>query len=105
MALVSLNEIHFSYGGRPLLENVSLQIERGERVGLVGRNGSGKSTLMKLISGELAADDGQVLRGPGVRVGRLIQEVPTGNDSSVEEVVATGLAPDEPFGRDSRRAA
>ncbi len=93
MALVSLNEIHFSYGGRPLLENVSLQIERGERVGLVGRNGSGKSTLMKLISGELAADDGQVLRGPGVRVGRLIQEVPTGNDSSVEEVVATGLAP------------
>lgn len=98
MALVSLNEIHFSYGGRPLLENVSLQIERGERVGLVGRNGSGKSTLMKLISGELAADDGQVLRGPGVRIGRLIQEVPTGNDSSVEEVVATGLAPTNGLG-------
>jgi len=92
MALVSLNEIHFGYGGGPLLENVSLQIERGERVGLVGRNGSGKSTLMKLISGELAADDGEVLRGPGVRIGRLIQEVPTGNDSTVQEVVATGFA-------------
>lgn len=91
MALVSLNEIQFSYGGRPLLENVTLQIERGERVGLVGRNGSGKSTLMKLISGELSPDDGQLLRGPGVRIGRLIQEVPTGNDSSVQEVVATGL--------------
>lgn len=92
MALVSLNEIDFSYGGRPLLENVSLQIERGERVGLVGRNGSGKSTLMKLISGELSPDDGQLLRGPGVRIGRLIQEVPPGNDSTVQEVVATGFA-------------
>ncbi len=93
MALVSLNEIHFGYGGGPLLENVSLQIERGERVGLVGRNGSGKSTLMKLISGELFPDDGQVLRGPGVRIGRLIQEVPSGNDSSVQEIVAMGLSP------------
>lgn len=93
MALVSLNEIHFGYGGGPLLENVSLQIERGERVGLVGRNGSGKSTLMKLISGELSPDDGQVLRGPGVRIGRLIQEVPSGNDSSVQEIVAMGLSP------------
>lgn len=91
MALVSLNEIHFGYGGEPLLENVSLQIERGERVGLVGRNGSGKSTLMKLISGELSPDDGQVLRGPGVRIGRLIQEVPVGSESTVQEVVAAGL--------------
>ena len=92
MALVSLNEIQFSYGGRPLLESVTLQIERGERVGLVGRNGSGKSTLMKLISGELSPDNGQLLRGPGVRIGRLIQEVPTGNESTVQEVVATGFA-------------
>jgi ATP-binding cassette subfamily F protein uup len=92
MALVSLCEVSFGYGGRHLLENVELQIERGERVGLVGRNGSGKSTLMKLISGELAADDGQVLRGPGVRIGRLIQEVPTGSDRTVQEVVATGFA-------------
>ena len=91
MALVSLNGIHFGYGGGYLLEDVSLQIERGERVGLVGRNGSGKSTLMKLISGELAADDGAVLRGPGVRIGRLIQEVPTGTKSSVEGIVAMGL--------------
>ncbi len=91
MALVSLREVSFGYGGRHLLEKGDLQIERGERVGLVGRNGSGKSTLMKLISGELAADDGQVLRGPGVRIGRLIQEVPLGSESSVQEVVAMGL--------------
>ncbi len=105
MALVSLNEIHFGYGGGYLLENVSLQIERGERVGLVGRNGSGKSTLMKLISGELAADDGQVLRGPGVRIGRLIQEVPLGSESSVQEVVAMGLTSPTLEGDSARRTA
>ena len=90
MALVSVREVCFGYGGQYLLDNVSLQIERGERVGLVGRNGSGKSTLMKLISGELKADDGQVACGNGVRIGRLMQEVPGGTASSVQEVVATG---------------
>ena len=94
MALVSLREASFSYGGSPLLEKIGLQIERSERVGLVGRNGSGKSTLMKLISGELTADDGQVARSPGVRISRLIQEVPVGSGSSVQEVVATGLGPE-----------
>ncbi|MBI5757418.1 MAG: ATP-binding cassette domain-containing protein [Planctomycetales bacterium] len=94
MALVSLRGVSFGYGGRHLLEKVDLQIERGERVGLVGRNGSGKSTLMKLISGELSPDEGQIVRGPGVRIGRLIQEVPTGDTSSVQEVVATGLGPE-----------
>lgn len=92
MALVSLREISFSYGGSPLLERVDLQIERGERVGLVGRNGSGKSTLMKLISGELRPDDGQVVRGPSVRIGRLIQEVPVGNESTVHQVVSMGTS-------------
>jgi ATP-binding cassette subfamily F protein uup len=94
MALVSLRGLSFGYGGRHLLEQVDLQIERGERVGLVGRNGSGKSTLMKLISGELMPDEGEIARGPGVRIGRLIQEVPTGSASSVQEVVATGLGPE-----------
>ncbi len=103
MALVSLREVSFGYGGRHLLEKVDLQIERGERVGLVGRNGSGKSTLMKLISGELSADDGQVLRGPGVRIGRLIQEVPLGSESSVQEVVAMGLTSPTIEGDTSRR--
>ena len=90
MALVSVREVCFGYGGQYLLDHVSLQVERGERVGLVGRNGSGKSTLMKLISGELKADEGQVACGNGVRIGRLMQEVPGGTASSVQEVVATG---------------
>ena len=48
MPLLRLNDISLSFGGPPLLDGVALQIEAGERIGLVGRNGSGKSTLMKL---------------------------------------------------------
>ena len=62
MAIVSLLDISLSFGGAPLLDRVNLQIDRGERVCLVGRNGAGKSTLMKVISGELEADKGQVFR-------------------------------------------
>ena len=64
MAIVSLLDVSLSFGGAPLLDRVNFQIERGERVCLVGRNGAGKSTLMKVIAGELKPDDGQVFRSP-----------------------------------------
>ena len=91
MPLLSLRDVAFTYGGRHLLEHISFSIERGERVGLLGRNGCGKSTLMKLISGELNPDVGEILREAGLRVGRLIQEVPTGSTHSVNDVVTEGL--------------
>lgn len=79
MALVSLLDVSLSFGGAPLLDRVNLQIDRGERVCLVGRNGAGKSTLMKVISGELRPDDGQVFRSPPDAVlATLRQEVPAG---------------------------
>ncbi len=91
MPLLSLRDVSFTYGGRHLLEHISFQIERGERVGLLGRNGCGKSTLMKLINGELNLDGGEILREAGMRVGRLIQEVPMGSTQTVGDVVAEGL--------------
>ena len=60
MAIVSLLDVSLSFGGAPLLDRVNLQIDRGERVCLVGRNGAGKSTLMKVIAGELKPDSGKV---------------------------------------------
>jgi len=88
MALVSLLDVSLSFGGAPLLDRVNLQIDRGERVCLVGRNGAGKSTLMKVISGELRPDDGQVFRSPPDAVlATLRQEVPAGLGGTVQSVI------------------
>jgi ATP-binding cassette subfamily F protein uup len=87
MAIVSLLDVSLSFGGAPLLNHVNLQIDRGERVCLVGRNGAGKSTLMKVITGELKPDEGQVFRQPGAVFSTLQQEVPSQLAGSVRAVV------------------
>ncbi len=87
MALVSLLDVSLSFGGAPLLDRVNLQIDRGERVCLVGRNGAGKSTLMKVIAGELKPDEGQVFRQPEAVFSTLRQEVPAGLTGTVQSVV------------------
>jgi ATP-binding cassette subfamily F protein uup len=91
MSLIQLQRVDFSIGGPLLLEQVNLSIEADERVCIVGRNGEGKSTLMKLITGELHADDGEVRLQNGVVVARMAQEVPQDTAGSVFEVVAEGL--------------
>jgi ATP-binding cassette subfamily F protein uup len=91
MSLVQLQRVDFSVGGPLLLEHVDLSIEANERVCVVGRNGEGKSTLMKLISGELHADDGEVRVQNGVVMARMAQEVPQDTAGSVFDVVAAGL--------------
>ena len=65
MALVSMRGVSVAFGGPTLLDRVDWQVERGERVGLVGRNGAGKSTLMRLLHGDLKPDDGEVIRSGG----------------------------------------
>ena len=91
MSLIQLQRVDFSIGGPLLLEHVDLSIERNERVCIVGRNGEGKSTLMKLIAGELQADDGEVRVQSGVVVARMAQEVPQGTEGTVFDVVSEGL--------------
>jgi len=68
MALLSLRDVSFGFGTPPLMSHIDLQIERGERVGLLGRNGTGKSTLMKLMVRELPPDQGLVDHQPGIRI-------------------------------------
>ncbi|MHB1272873.1 MAG: ATP-binding cassette domain-containing protein [Rhodanobacter sp.] len=91
MSLIQLQRVDFSIGGPLLLEHVDLSIEANERVCIVGRNGEGKSTLMKLIAGELHADDGEVRVQSGVAIARMAQEVPQGTAGDVFDVVAEGL--------------
>ncbi|MEK6257909.1 MAG: ATP-binding cassette domain-containing protein [Planctomycetota bacterium] len=91
MALLSFRDVTFGFVSPPLLDHVNLQIERGERVGLLGRNGTGKSTLMKLIVGEIAPDSGTVERQAGTRIARLMQDVPVGRTGTIFDEVAAGL--------------
>ena len=91
MALVSAQNLTIAFGGRPLLDGATLQIERGERIGLVGRNGEGKSTLLKIISGHITPDGGTVALESGVRVSFLPQDVPGDLPETVDEVIAGGV--------------
>ncbi|MEC9314448.1 MAG: ATP-binding cassette domain-containing protein, partial [Pseudomonadota bacterium] len=97
MALLSLKQVTVSYGGPNLLDKVDFQLDRGERVCLVGRNGAGKSTLMKLIAGEIKADSGEIIGGQSIKIARLEQEVPIGTHGSVFDVVAAGLGEISPL--------
>ena len=73
MNIVSLTDVDKSVGNGLLFEEVSLGIDEGEKIGLVGRNGSGKSTLLRLLTGELEPDEGAVVRGRGLRIATLEQ--------------------------------
>ena len=93
MALLGLQDVSAGFGGPPLLEHMDFQIERGERICLLGRNGVGKSTLMKLICGELEPESGIISRAPSLTVTSLSQVVPTGLKGTVFDVVSEGLGP------------
>ena len=92
MAQLSVKDVCIGYGGFLLLDHIDLQIERHERVCLLGRNGSGKTTLMKLINGEITPDSGTVARGQGIVTARLDQEIPAGIAGPVIDIVTSGLA-------------
>lgn len=89
--MLSLNKVTLGYGGPPLLDEVSLEINPDERICLVGRNGAGKSTLMRLVGGEIAPDAGNVTWQPGTRLAVLPQEVPAGLPGTIHDVIAGGL--------------
>jgi ABC transport system ATP-binding/permease protein len=91
MPLVSLDRVSLAFGHLPLLEQSTLQIDRGERVSVVGRNGAGKSTLLNIVGGLQAPDAGSVWRAPGLRIASLEQDVPLSTHRPVFDVVADGL--------------
>jgi ATP-binding cassette subfamily F protein 3 len=73
--LFRFSDVYKSYGAQDVLRGVSLQINPGEHVGLVGRNGAGKTTLFRLIAGEETPDSGDVVRARGLNLGLLEQHV------------------------------
>jgi ATP-binding cassette subfamily F protein uup len=88
-----MQDVCVGYGGSPLLENMTFQIEPGERICLLGRNGVGKSTLIKLICGQLQPETGVISKSPSFSFACLTQTVPAGLKGTVFDVVSDGLGP------------
>jgi len=91
LSLLSLQNITLSFGGPPVFDNLTFQIEAGDRLCLMGRNGSGKTTLLKLLAGELVHDSGEIHRQQGVKIATLPQEAPPELVGSVFDIVAAGM--------------
>jgi len=104
MSLIRLRNILVSFGGPAILENISLSIEAGERLCLLGRNGTGKSTLLKVLSQEVKADDGDIEYKQNLKIAVLDQE-PRGNlTGSIFDVVAMGLGKNAKYLQDYHHA-
>lgn len=91
MSLLTVQNLQIAFGHVSLLDGVSFSLERGERVCLIGRNGEGKSTLMKILSGQMRADDGKVELQSGCKIAYLAQEPPFDPEMTVFHTIAEGL--------------
>lgn len=91
MALIRLRDVSVSFGGPRLLDGVNLQIDKGERLCLMGRNGVGKSTLLKLISKEITADEGVIEQRQDLVIAMLAQQAPSDLRETTYQIVAQGL--------------
>jgi ATP-binding cassette subfamily F protein uup len=91
MPLLQLKKVSIAFGTHALLDKADLQLDKDERVGLLGRNGEGKSTLMKLLMGDIHADEGEIWREPELKLAYLHQAPELDNDASVYDTVAGGL--------------
>jgi len=91
MSLLRFDEISLDFGELKILSEAEFSIEAGERVCMIGRNGAGKSTTLKLITGELEPDHGEIVRSEHLIVSQLSQALPDAMDMLVRDVVRSGL--------------
>jgi ATP-binding cassette, subfamily F, member 3 len=86
--MLQISELTCRIAGRPLIENASVAIPPGARVGFVGRNGTGKSTLFRIVTGDLAPEGGSINLPRNTRLGQVAQEAPGGPTSLLDTVLA-----------------
>ncbi|MDH7942859.1 ATP-binding cassette domain-containing protein [Pseudohongiella sp. SYSU M77423] len=91
MLLFRLNNLSLAFGDHPLLDQVSLTIHKGERIGILGPNGAGKSTFMKVLLGRIQADGGELWRAEGIKVAYLDQQLPERDEQTLYDYIAGGL--------------
>ena len=91
MSLLRFDEVSLEFGEQKILTEAAMTIDAGERICLIGRNGAGKSTTLKLISGELEPDRGEITRHSNLVISQLAQTLPEAMDLPVHDVVRSGL--------------
>jgi ATP-binding cassette subfamily F protein uup len=91
MSLLRFDEVSLDFGELKILTGAEFSIDAGERVCLIGRNGAGKSTTLKLITGELEPDRGEIVRSEGLVISQLSQTLPEAMNLPVRDVVRSGL--------------
>lgn len=91
--ILSLNNIHKSFGTDIILENISLTAEANDKIGIVGVNGAGKSTLLKIIIGELSSDNGSVTIANSTRIGYFSQNIEIDSTKTIYEELLTVFEP------------
>ena len=84
--MIKVKDLSISFAGQQIFEDVNIILNRGDKVGLIGRNGSGKSTFLKLILGKLEQDSGEIEVPKGYKIGHLEQHIKFTHNSVVEEV-------------------
>ena len=89
--VATLKNVTVTFGTDRVLDRVNLILDQGERLCLTGRNGSGKSTLMRLLSGELQADEGTIWRSRDLSYSFLDQELPEVSSATIFDAVATAF--------------
>ncbi|HWR30085.1 MAG TPA: ATP-binding cassette domain-containing protein, partial [Negativicutes bacterium] len=93
MNLLTTENLTKSYGERVLFERVAMNINDGDKIGLIGVNGTGKTTFLRVLTGEEPADSGKVLVGSGVRVGYLPQNPDFDDEATVLAQIFQGSSP------------
>ena len=91
--LLSLKSVTLAFGGPSVLEDATLNVFSGDRICVTGRNGEGKSTLLKVLSGDLEPDSGEIVRAPGLKTAFLRQEVPGDMPGTAADVAGAGGVP------------
>ncbi len=97
--LLQLTDLSLGFGGNPLFSDLSLVVQEGDRLALVGRNGSGKSTLMKVMARLVAADTGNVITPDGVRVGYMEQDPDFAGFATLGDYATAGLGEGEDWSK------
>jgi ATP-binding cassette subfamily F protein uup len=95
--LLQLSDISLTFGGDPLFDGLSLAVQEGDRIALVGRNGSGKSTLMRIMAGLVEPDRGLRASAPGTRVGYMEQDPDLSGFATLGDYASAALPPGEDY--------